>query len=129
MSDTLADLNPLIAEAMEEWQVPGLALAIVREGMPDRLKVYGQRDVEAGLPVTADTQFVLCSVTKSFTALGGQPTYRLAPYLDRTFKITELEGYRVEFQRGDSGAVDTIVFHQPNGTFSARRIPADSENL
>jgi CubicO group peptidase (beta-lactamase class C family) len=28
------------------------------------------RDVEADLPVTEDTQFILCSVTKSFTALG-----------------------------------------------------------
>jgi CubicO group peptidase (beta-lactamase class C family) len=28
------------------------------------------RDVEAGLPVATDTQFVLCAVTKSFTALG-----------------------------------------------------------
>ena len=71
MSDTvLSDLDPLIAEAMEEWQVPGVALAIVRVGAPDLLKVYGQRDVEAGLPVTVDTQFVLCSITKSFTALG-----------------------------------------------------------
>lgn len=71
MSDTgFADLDPLIAEAMEEWQVPGVAVAIVREGVPDLLKVFGQRDVEAGLPVTADTQFVLCSITKSFTALG-----------------------------------------------------------
>jgi CubicO group peptidase (beta-lactamase class C family) len=66
----LADLDPLIHEAMEEWQVPGLALGVVRDGEPTFLKAYGQRDVEAGLPVTVDTQFVLCSITKSFTAAG-----------------------------------------------------------
>jgi hypothetical protein len=28
----------------------------------------------------------------------------------------------VEFQRDEAGVVDTIIFHQPNGTFLARRI-------
>jgi len=66
----LDDLDLLIGEAMEEWQIPGLALAVVADGEPACLKVYGQRDVEAGLPVTVDTQFLLCSITKSFTAMG-----------------------------------------------------------
>jgi hypothetical protein len=52
----------------------------------------------------------------------GQPTYLLLPYRDRTFTIKELEGFRVEFQRDEAGGVDTIIFHQPNGTFLARRI-------
>jgi hypothetical protein len=69
-SAVLGDLGPLINEAMEEWQVPGLALAVVLDGEPALLNVYGQRDVEAGLPVTVDTQFILCSITKSFTAVG-----------------------------------------------------------
>ena len=65
-----ANLDALIAEAMEEWQVPGLAVAVARDGEPDWAKGYGLRDVEASLPVTVDTQFILCSITKSFTALG-----------------------------------------------------------
>ena len=69
-SAKLSDLDPLINEAMEEWQVPGLALAVVRDGETALLSVYGQRDVEAGLPVTVNTQFILCSITKSFTAAG-----------------------------------------------------------
>jgi hypothetical protein len=52
----------------------------------------------------------------------GQPTYRLVPYLNRIFSIAEFEGYRVEFQRNDAGVVETIIFHQPDGTFSARRV-------
>ena len=44
---------------MEEWQVPGLALAVTREGEADRIETYGLRDVEAGLPVTfGDRQLV-----------------------------------------------------------------------
>jgi CubicO group peptidase (beta-lactamase class C family) len=71
VTNTLPDnLDTLVREAMEEWQVPGLVLAVTRDGEGDWVKAYGLRDVEAGLPVTADTQFILCSVTKSFTALG-----------------------------------------------------------
>ncbi len=66
----LDDLEPLIEQAMAEWKVPGLAIAVVHEDAPILVKVFGQRDVEAGLPVTTDTQFALCSVTKSFTATG-----------------------------------------------------------
>jgi uncharacterized protein DUF3471 len=51
----------------------------------------------------------------------GQPTYRLTPYRDRIFTIEELNGFRVEFQGGDAGAVSTIILHQPNGTFQAQR--------
>jgi hypothetical protein len=54
----------------------------------------------------------------------GQPTYLLVPYRDRTFKIKELEGFRVEFRRDEAGVVDTLIFHRPNGTFQARRVSA-----
>jgi hypothetical protein len=33
----------------------------------------------------------------------------------------ELEGFRVEFHLGPDGKVDELIFHQPNGTFVARR--------
>jgi CubicO group peptidase (beta-lactamase class C family) len=71
MTNTVPEhLDTLVREVMEEWQVPGLALAVTCDGEEDWVKTYGLRDVEAGLPVTGDTQFILCSVTKSFTALG-----------------------------------------------------------
>src|SRR2546423_7482953 len=66
----LVDLDPLINEAMAEWQIPGLAVAVVVGDEPVLLRAYGQRDVEAGLPATVDTQFALCSITKTFTAAG-----------------------------------------------------------
>jgi hypothetical protein len=48
-----------------------------------------------------------------------QPAYRLVPMQGRRFRIAELDGYSVEF-RGDT-AVDEVIFHQPNGTFVAKR--------
>ena len=53
--------------------------------------------------------------------VGSQPTYKLHPYQSRTFVIDELEGFRVEFHLGSDGEVDELFFHQPNGTFVARR--------
>ena len=54
-----------------------------------------------------------------------QPLYRLRPYQAGIFSIVELEGFRTEFRRGPTGSVDELVFHQPNGTFVARRSEAD----
>jgi hypothetical protein len=45
----------------------------------------------------------------------------LLPYQARTFTMAGLEGFRVEFRRGPGEAVDELIFHQPNGTFAARR--------
>lgn len=62
------ELDALAAEAMAEWKVPGIALAVVENGETALLKAWGQRDTEAALPVTAQTQFTICSITKTFTA-------------------------------------------------------------
>jgi Beta-lactamase len=66
MTNTVPEhLDNLIRKVMEEWQVPGTALAVTRDGEEDWVKACGLRDVEAGLSGTCDSQFILCSVTKS----------------------------------------------------------------
>jgi hypothetical protein len=50
-----------------------------------------------------------------------QPAYRLAPEQGRRFRIVELEGFVVEF-RGKGTIIDEVIFHQPNGTFVAKRV-------
>jgi CubicO group peptidase (beta-lactamase class C family) len=47
--------------------VPGLALAVTRDTRVVRLRGYG--DAGNGRPVTPDTQFLVASLSKSFTAL------------------------------------------------------------
>ncbi len=64
----IPDVDRLATEAMAVWKVPGVALAIVQDGDVALTRAYGQRDVEADLPVTPQTHFVICSITKSFTA-------------------------------------------------------------
>ena len=53
--------------------------------------------------------------------IGNQPTYKLGPYQSRTFVIAEPVGFQVEFHLGPHGKADELIFHQPNGTFVARR--------
>jgi CubicO group peptidase (beta-lactamase class C family) len=69
-ADFIPEFERLIAEVMEEWKVPGLAIAVVQNGEVAFVKPYGLRDVEAGSMVTADTQFQIMSVAKPFTATG-----------------------------------------------------------
>ena len=68
VAELVTELDRLAADAMADWQVPGAAIAVVRDGKVALMKAYGQRDVEAILPVTISTQFLICSITKSFTA-------------------------------------------------------------
>ena len=70
----IPEFERLITEAMDEWKIPGLAIAVVQNGDVPLVRAYGLRDVEAGLKVTTDTQFLIGSVTKSFTFHGPGPS-------------------------------------------------------
>ena len=61
-------LDALVVEAMATWQVPGLAVAAVKDGKVVVLKAYGVSDVHSQRPVTTRTLFATGSITKSFTA-------------------------------------------------------------
>ena len=98
-------LESLITEAMEEWKVPGLAIAVVQDGEVALVRAYGLRDVEAGLKATTDTQFLIGSVTKSFTATG------LALLMDeRRLDWTKpVREYLPEFRLHDAIATDRVT--------------------
>ena len=63
----LAAIDQVVTSIMKEWQVPGLAVGIVKEGKVLYLKGYGYRDVEKQLPVTPKTLMAIGSNSKSFT--------------------------------------------------------------
>ncbi|MCC6539486.1 MAG: beta-lactamase family protein, partial [Bryobacterales bacterium] len=65
----LRGLDELVERAMRHWQVPGLAIAVVRDGKVAHSASYGLRDRERKLPVTAKTMFGIGSITKSVTVL------------------------------------------------------------
>ena len=60
-------LDRQIEEALQDYQIPGLAVGIVREDQLIYAKAIGMRDWEQSLPVTTDTLFPIGSCTKAFT--------------------------------------------------------------
>ena len=63
----LDGLDEFVANAMRDWKVPGVAVAVVQDGKVILSKGYGFRDVKGQLPVTTKTLFAIGSATKSFT--------------------------------------------------------------
>src|SRR4051794_6069261 len=63
-----AAIDTYIEQQMREQRVPGLALGIVQGDQIVNLKGFGVAD-PSGRAVTAQTPFMIGSVTKSFTAL------------------------------------------------------------
>ncbi|HVO00215.1 MAG TPA: serine hydrolase domain-containing protein [Steroidobacteraceae bacterium] len=69
---------PARADAVDDYlvkeraarQIPGMAVAIVRQGRIERTLVYGSANLETNTPVTADSIFPIASTDKAITASG-----------------------------------------------------------
>lgn len=62
-------LREFINQAMQEWKIPGLAIAIVKDSEIIFCEGFGKRDIEQNLTVTPKTLFAIGSCTKSFTTM------------------------------------------------------------
>ena len=60
-------LDNYINREMKRWQLPGMALAIVKDGKVIFMKGYGYADAEQKTPVTENTVFQIASNSKAFT--------------------------------------------------------------
>ena len=61
-------LDRYIKEGMRQWDVPGLAIIIVKDGKIVLMKGYGVRDIKTNAPVDENTLFMIASNSKLFTA-------------------------------------------------------------
>lgn len=66
--DTLNLIDKRVEKIITEWQVPGCAIGIIKNGKLIYSKGFGYRDVENKLPVTPNTIFPIASNTKLFTS-------------------------------------------------------------
>jgi len=64
----LAAYDSVVTSLMKKYQVPGVALAVAREGRLVLARGYGYADTHLQLPVQPDSLFRLASVTKPHTA-------------------------------------------------------------
>jgi CubicO group peptidase (beta-lactamase class C family) len=65
--DAVRAIDSLVQQAIKAWEVPGVAVVIVRDAKVLYLKGHGVRERGRDEPVTPDTVFPLASCSKAFT--------------------------------------------------------------
>jgi len=119
-ADALRNLDRYIAGAVEEWNLPGLAIAIVAGDSVVFARGYGLRNIEQPEPVDTGTRFAIGSTTKAMisVALGilvdegtvewdapvitYLPWFRVGdPYITRELTVRDLLTHRGGFPNID----------------------------
>jgi CubicO group peptidase (beta-lactamase class C family) len=120
-TDPLRGLDDYINKARADWEVPGLAIAIVKDDKIVFAKGYGVRKLGESTPVDEKTIFAIGSSSKAFTAaslamlvdegkvkwdepatayLKGFQLYD--PYVTREMAVRDLLCHRSGLERGDT---------------------------
>jgi CubicO group peptidase (beta-lactamase class C family) len=98
-------LDSYINKGMKDWDIPGLAIVIVKDGKVVVMKGYGVRNIETKEPVDENTLFMIASNSKLFTATSlAQLEYDNKLSLDD--KITK---YFPNFRVYDSTTTDLVT--------------------
>jgi CubicO group peptidase (beta-lactamase class C family) len=132
----LASIDADVERARKEFEIPGVALAVVKDGRVVLARGYGVKRQGAVTPVDGDTLFAIASNTKAFTAaaLGllvedGKlawddpvtrhlPSFRMYdPYVSQEMTIRDLLTHRSGLGLGEG---DLLYF--PPSTFTRREI-------
>ncbi|MEA1878450.1 MAG: serine hydrolase [Bacteroidota bacterium] len=128
-------IDELVANTMETFDVPGIAVAVLKDGETILMKGYGVRSLDTKIPMDEKTLFGIASNSKAFTAAGlgilkqeGKldwddrvidyiPEFRLYnPYVTDDFRIRDLLCHRSGM---GLGAGDLMIW--PDGTDFTRK--------
>lgn len=109
----LQDFDAYMADTLKTFRVPGIAVAIVKDGKVVLARGYGVRELSKPATVDADTLFAIASNTKAFTAAALQmladegkldmdgrvidylPGFRMSdPYVTREMRVRDLLAHR-----------------------------------
>lgn len=110
-------LEQYIKRGMRDWQIPGLAIAIVKDGKVVYSKGFGVKEAGKNDPVNEETLFMIGSNTKAFTAtaltmldhqkacslddkvLRWLPDFKLNdPFATKEIMIRDLLSHRIGFE-------------------------------
>lgn len=69
LEQTVSALDEYIEQARKDWNLPGMSVAIVKDGKVLLAKGYGERELNSGQKVDENTIFNIGSTTKAFTAV------------------------------------------------------------
>jgi len=120
-SAPLAGLDAYITRAIHDWEVPGLAIAIVKDDSVVYAKGFGVRELGRAEPVDEHTVFLAASTTKGFTVAAMAmlvdsglvrwdapvttylPGFQLFdPYVTRELTVRDLMSHRSGLGRADA---------------------------
>lgn len=145
----LRGLDRYIQQEMPKWGIPGLAIAVVKNGEVVYAEGFGVRDVRTGEPVDENTIFAIGSASKAFTAaavadlvdkdmlewddpatkhLPGFQVYD--PYVSRELTVRDLLSHRSGLLRGDQlwyatelsreEILERVRFQEPTSSFRSQ---------
>jgi D-alanyl-D-alanine carboxypeptidase len=69
-AQTADKVDDYVQGEMQEQHIPGVALAVIKDGKVIKRKGYGLSNIETGLPVTSETVFKIGSISKPIIAMG-----------------------------------------------------------
>ena len=125
------EFDAICQRAIDEWKVPGMAVAVVKDGKVVFLKGFGMAtlpdSLNEGVPVTEKTQFVIASTSKAFTSallanvmdehkeikwdspvVEYLPDFKLYdPWVTKNFQVRDIMVHRTGFK---SYALDDLPF-------------------
>jgi CubicO group peptidase (beta-lactamase class C family) len=132
----LTEIDSIVEKAMKRFDVPGIGLAIVRDGKVLTAKGYGVRELGKPAKVDEHTLFGIASNTKAFTAtalgmlvedgkvswdarvIDYLPGFQLSdPYVSREMRVRDLLVHRSGL---GLGAGDLLWW--PSGTYDRKEI-------
>ena len=106
-------LDEVVERTRETFDVPGIAIAIVKDGEVVMARGFGERDQRTGAAVDAQTRFAIASQTKAFTSaalsiladdgklglddrvIDHLPGFRMSdPYVTREMRVRDLLTHR-----------------------------------
>jgi CubicO group peptidase (beta-lactamase class C family) len=64
-----AEVDRYLGVQMKRLGIPGMAVAVIKDGRVALIRTYGTASVEFGIPVSEDTVFAINSITKAFTGV------------------------------------------------------------
>jgi CubicO group peptidase (beta-lactamase class C family) len=128
--ERFSGLDAYVTAAMKKWEVPGLTIAVVKDGDVVLARGYGVSELAKDRTVTTDTVFTIASCTKSFVSacvgllvedgklrwddpvVRHLPEFELAePYLTKRLTLRDLLTHRTGLRRadllGDGAGFDT----------------------
>ncbi len=116
----LQGFDDYVNKAIKDWEVPGVAIAVVKDDKVVFAKGYGVRELGKSDPVTANTVFAIGSSSKAFTSAAlsmlqdegklkwDDPASKYLvnfqlfdPYASREATVSDLLSHRVGLERGD----------------------------